>query len=556
MADERAEAWLDRYRGLCARRDQWKNIWQQLADLLHPTRGGFTSPLIAGQEINQNIYDSTPMQARRGLATNISALLKDSTSRWFGMKSENEELNEAGRAKVWFDAVEDRMWKAIYAPEARFIQQSAAVDNDIATFGLGYLWINENRKKNNLMFRALRIDRVAIDEDVDGVIDTACVSWFTTARQAAQKWGKDSLGKKVVEALNSTDTKARDQVFEFVQCVYPRDERDTRKNDNKNMPYASLVISKEDEMIIAESGFHEFPIATPRWEVVAGEVYPRSPGMLALPDARTLQAMGQTLLLGGQKAVDPPIWGVDDGGLSIVRTFPGGFTAVSADAVQNTGGRPIGVLDMGKNIPLGRDMQVDVREQVGSAFYKDLFTMPDDAHDETAYRTRERKAQFLRTLGPTLAQLEPDYIAMTVNRVFGIMMRANQFPPPPEELQNTSATFTYKSAIQQAKRQVEMMGLGQGFTFIEPIVAFQPEVVDKLNVDEVMNDMPEGFGFRESWIKSDEEVAQIRQQREQVRQAAMALDAAQGAAGVGKDLSTANKNVAEANVAGQQGQAA
>ena len=138
MSDKRAIDWLDRYRGLCSKRDQWKNIWQDCADLFHPVRGGFTSPLLAGQELNQNIYDSTPMQSRRGLSTNISALLKNSTTRWFGIKSVNEELNDSERAKTWFDAVEDRMWKAIYAPEARFIQQSRAVDDDICTFGLGY----------------------------------------------------------------------------------------------------------------------------------------------------------------------------------------------------------------------------------------------------------------------------------------------------------------------------------------------------------------------------------------------------------------------------------
>src|SRR3546814_5355994 len=55
------------------------------------------------------------------------------------------------------------------------------------------------------------------------------------------------------------------------------------------------------------SGYHQMPYICPRWDTSSGEDYGRSPGMVALPDANTAQAIGETMLVAGQRAADPPI---------------------------------------------------------------------------------------------------------------------------------------------------------------------------------------------------------------------------------------------------------
>ena len=54
-----------------------------------------------------------------------------------------------------------------------------------------------------------------------------------TARQAVQRFGEDKVSEKIREALK--DDKSKDKLFEFVQAIYPREDRDTRKRDNKNV---------------------------------------------------------------------------------------------------------------------------------------------------------------------------------------------------------------------------------------------------------------------------------------------------------------------------------
>jgi hypothetical protein len=258
------------------------------------------------------------MLARRGLATAIDGLLKPSTTRWFWMKAKDEAINEDDQAKAWFDAVGDRMWSAIYDPLARFIQHSGAVDNDLAALGLGYLWIGENRNRDGLNFRSIHIGDCAIDENADGQVDTIYITRKWTARQAYQRFG-EKAGPKVLEALKEENGKKSGKMFEFVQAIYPREDRDERYKNNLNMPFANCIVSAWlTRRWLRRAAFRNSRLPSRVGKCAPGEIYPRSPGMMALPDARTLQAMGHTLLVGGQRAVDPPTWVVDDAVLSAV----------------------------------------------------------------------------------------------------------------------------------------------------------------------------------------------------------------------------------------------
>lgn len=534
-----AQDCIARYRRKAARRDQWRELWQRLADVFDPEAGGFATALIPGRRAAQALFDSTPQQASRGLATAIDGLLKPSTSQWFWLESGDAVLDDRYDVKLWLDDVRDRMWRAIYSPTAGFIQASGAVDRSLAVFGLGYLWISETRKHDDLMFRALSLTDVAFEESADGQIDSVDICRRMTARQAEQKWGRDNLGPKVIQALEANEQSKQDQLFEFVQCIMPRDEYDPRVKTSINKPFASVIVCVEDETVVEESGYDELPLAIPRWEVSPGEIYPRSPGMVALADGRTLQAMGRTILTGAQRAVDPPTWVSDDAVLSAVRTWPGGLTVVSADAVRDTNGHPIGQLDMAGNLPIGREMQQDVRGQVEAAFFKNVFNLPIETHEMTATEVMQRKEEFLRTIGPTLGQLESNYIGAIVTRVFGIMMRALAFPPAPPVLQGRQVQFRFMSPIQQARKQIEAAGMSAAFQFAGPLIQAQPDIIDNFNGDEIVRDLPDIFALPNKWLRSTDDVAAMRKGRAQVQQIQETMDGTAQAANIAKTAAQA-----------------
>lgn len=538
--DEKVQHVLDRHRSLKKNRDQWLPLWQELAEMLQPNRGSFTSPMNPGRESQVDIYDTTPRQACKNLATAIDGLLKPATAKWFWLRCQDEEINDLDEAKLWFDDCQRRMWSSIYHPNARFIQHSGAVDYDIATFGFGHLWISENGSRDGLMFRSLHIADVAIDENADGQIDTAYITRRWTARQFIQRFGDKKVPPKVAEALKDQNRSKSNQLFEFVQAIEPRNDYDKGKYTSTNLPFKNCIVSCEDEFLVEENGFHEFPIAIPRWEVTANQIYPRSAGMMALPDARTLNAMGHTLLVGGQRAVDPPKWIANDGILSAVRTFPGGMTVVDAETIRMTGGKPMGTLDSGADIPLGREMQNDYRDMVERAFMKNIFNLPAmDTTERTATEILARKEEFLRTMGPTLGQLEPDYIGVIVSRVFGIMYRAGALPEPPDALRGRNVKFEFMSPVQQARRQLDVAALGRTFEVLTPLVEVQPEVADNIDGDEIARDMPGSLGLPHKWIRPPDQVQARRQERAQAVAGQGAIAEGQGIADIAKTMAEA-----------------
>ena len=57
------------------------------------------------------------------------------------------------------------------------------------------------------------------------------------------------------------------------------------------------------------SGYAEFPIVAPRWEVVGGDFYGRGPGWNALGESKTLQELRKDYLVAQKMTIQPPMMG-------------------------------------------------------------------------------------------------------------------------------------------------------------------------------------------------------------------------------------------------------
>ena len=535
---------LDRKKRLKSSRSVWENHWQDLAEVMLPKRADFTVTRTAGEKRTEKQFDGVPMQAARGLASAIDAMIKPKTQRWFSVKAEDEALNEDGEVKGWLRAAEDLLFDAFYEPASRFLQRTAEVDLDLVVFGTACLFVGERENGRGLLFSSCPLNGTYIAENAEGTVDTAYRCQNFTARQAAQKFGDDNIGRLTREAIERG--KDPDRTFEFVQVIQPRKERDRSRRDSRNLPFSSVVIDVESEHKVGESGFHEFPLVVPRWDTATGEVYGRSPGMLALPDVNTLHQMGKTILEAGHKAVNPPWLVPNDGIASSPRTFPGGITPYDASLLQLTGGRPpMTPLISGADIPLGREMQNDIREQVWSAFFRNVLQLPFAGPQMTATEILERKAEFMRVIGPTFGRLEADYTGPMVERGFMVLLRAGAFPDPPEALQGRGIKFEYASPIAKAQRQIDAAAMAKTAEDIAPLIQLNPALMDNFDDDKITREISEANGLPQDWLRPVEARDQLRQQRAQAQQAEAQMQAVERLAPVAKDGAAALKAVTE-----------
>ena len=194
---------LLKWEALKQRRDSWMDIWQQVSEVMHPNAGDFIRTHEPGERRTDDIFDAQPRIALRDLAATMDGLLKPKTSQWFEPMPADMEPTEDEEDKAWLDAVRDKMWNAIYRPDARFIQRSTEVDLSMVSFGHGVLWIQQNAKRSGLLFKSFPVSRIAIDEDAEGVVNVLAVEEKLTPAQAAEVFGVEKLHKKIRKEISA-----------------------------------------------------------------------------------------------------------------------------------------------------------------------------------------------------------------------------------------------------------------------------------------------------------------------------------------------------------------
>ena len=523
-----------RLQDLQALRGVFESHWQECGENFLPKRSDFTVQAAAGQKRTAKIYDGTPLQAARGLASAVDGLLK--AEPWLHVEARDDSLEDDEECKTWIDEVEKRIHKAIYNPKARFRQASSEVDLDLVVFGTGPLYMGLAESRMHMAFRHYHLKDCFISENADGEIDTAYVMLHPTARQAEQAWGIGKLGPKVKEALSkeSGGKPDKEKKFDFVWAVEPRRERDPAKKDNKNMPFRSVIIGCDDENVVLEEGFRKFPFAIPRWETSADEVYGRAPAMLALADAKSLQAVAKTTLRSGQMAVDPPLGVISNAVLSPVRTGAGKLTTIDPSVLAlYPGMKAIEPLITGAQPKLGMEFQEALKLAIWDAMYRNILQLPVNAPQMTATEVLERMKEFVRLLGPVFGRLEADYLSPIAECVYDWLEFLGLLPPMPDKLKVSGIRFTFSSAMQQARKQVEAGGAARAFEFMSAVAQFDPGVWDNYDGDKIARDNDTVFGMPRAWlmdVKQRDNIRGLRQQQKQMAEmtqmAAMAAQAA------------------------------
>ena len=117
-----------------------------------------------------------------------------------------------------------------------------------------------------------------------------------------------------------------------------RDERDPTKLDAKNKPFQSCYFEEggDGKTFLEEGGYDTFPAYVPRWDVLSGDVYGRSPGMDHLGDIKQLQQEQKRKAQAIDKMVNPPMVAPTSLRGRPTTVIPGGTTYV--DATQGNQG--------------------------------------------------------------------------------------------------------------------------------------------------------------------------------------------------------------------------
>lgn len=513
----RRQRLLARKSALWTERSSWLTHWREISDYQQPRAGRFVaSDRNRGDKRTNHILDNTAVFGARTLAAGLMSGITSPARPWFRLEIKDKELMESGPVKAWLHDCATLL-RAIFASSNTY-RSLHTIYEELGLFGTGASVLLPDFD-NVVHHYPMTIGEYALATDAKGNVNTLAREFQMTVEQMALQFGKDNLS---VTARNLYDKGAYDAGVDVVHMVEPRRERDMSKMDGKNKRFASYYIEPgqdNSDRYLSESGFNRFPALTPRWVVTGNDVYGTSPGMECLGDVKQLQHQqlrkGQAI----DYQVNPPLQVPSKYKEAHKARLPGGVFYV--DSMGQQGGVR-SAFDVQLNLQhLMVDIQ-DVRERIRSAYYADLFLMlaNDNRSGITATEVAERHEEKLLMLGPVLERLHNELLQPLIDTTFEYAAEAGILPEAPPELEGMELSVEFISVLAQAQRAVATQGMDRLLGTVSQMAAVNPNVLDKINFDQVVDDYGNAYGVNPKIIVPDDVAAGIRQQRAQAQQAA------------------------------------
>lgn len=493
-------------------RTQWLSLWEELAIYYLPERRGFLGERNDGEDLQQDLWTSTPQLARRGLQTALSTMLRPPGREWFRARARMTELNMVESVRLWLDQATRITYDALYDPRAMAEEKLAEADGDLVTFGTAIVDVGFNKAKRHLTFRTLPLKDNILLCGEQGEVDMKFQFWDAPLREIVAMFGEDKLTEKMrgKYAVEAADLEAK---FLICHACIPNADYKLLGLGPNRLPYASVWFAVDEKQVLSTSGYYEFPYVTPRWDTTAGEAYGRSPAMVGLNDARLLNAITRTMIEAAEKAVDPPLTAPADVIKGDVELYAGGVTYFDASGYQYQGDviRPI---NLGKNLTGNMEFATAVENRLYAAFYRDILELPNTQDkDLTATEVSARLDQYLRQAAPVFVRIESDYNAKLINRVFSILFREGFFPEPPEELWEQEIAWEYESPVKAAREKAQAVRILEAIGGTMTLLQQSPEIADNVDWDLTYRSYLMGMGVPQALLKPVEAIMQVREQR-------------------------------------------
>lgn len=484
----------------------WTPHWQDIGNYILPNRwfdATSGEKPNQGEKRNSSILNNTAKRALDVMASGMHGGLTSPSRPWFRLVPVNHRLKEIPAVKDYLAECERILY--FYLANSNFYTCVHNVYTDLIGFGTALLYCLEDEDLG-LRFRVGTVGTYYLSEGNVQLVDTVFRRYWMTARQVVERFGN--------APSDAVKKQAQDNPFSWVQLVHvirPRKQRDSRRADNQNMPYESIYFEYAgNNTLLRKSGYQELPFFASRWSTSGSDVYGRSPGMDALPDVKTLQEMERTYLMAVHKVINPPMRVPDrlKGKLSLI---PGSINI----AEENETVKPLYEIrpDLG-----AADAKIEKKtHEIQSAFFNDVFIMIQDNPNMTATEVIKRNEEKMVVLGPVVERQFFEFLNPCLDRSWGILSRLGALPEPPDEARGQSLKPEYISLLAQAQKAVATQAVDRVVGVAQSLAQTHPEVLDKIDADEVVDQYAELVNAPPGVVRDDAEVATIREQRAQAQ---------------------------------------
>ena len=486
-------------------------------------------------------------EAREALKTLVSACSTYITppgQKWMSLKSRLEHItpySQRSAVSSWFSKVttllHNEFAESNFHPVVNSLFHDACLGGTAAVLIMG-------TEDEPLYFAHVPLGTFAIAEDNRMQVCTLARRFQFTAAQAVAEFGYDALSAEAKADYDDPVRRYKNK-RDYVHLTRPRGEGMYR-NALRDVPselrrYEGLYVDEGARVLVKREGYFEFPYLVTRFERLGASPYGRPPGEKVLPVIKNLIKANRLVSAGFETQVFPRVFMLA-GQKRQVGMSAGMVTTLSEREAQLNMPREWGTSSRPDTALAWLDR---MEKHIRDAFCADqlLAITNRDSHKMTATEVDAVMDERVLSFAPSFVQFTYDFRSC-IRRVLGILFRQNKLPREdmPSELfrvdaeskdvQMLNPNVCYLGKISQAYERVQRSGNRQVTDFILQYTqrSGDTRMLDVFKPEQALRHELEVSGCPVDVVMDDVELEQMRQRKEQERQAAAEQqDAAQAA---------------------------
>ena len=535
--DNIAQEIVKRYERLKGDRGTWEEHWEEVADRVLPRYSDtFQTPdagITRGEKRTEKMFDSTAALGLERFAAVMESMLVPRNQKWHRLTASDPSLMRNHKVKLWFEEANNSLFRYRYSPRANYASQMHEVFIGLGAFGTSCIFPDAH-DDGGLRYQAINLRSIYFDLNHQGIVDTSYRKFTLTARQIMQR--KKNGRFENVGDVEKGARETPDKKYEIIHCVKPRSDYSAARADARGKRWGSYYVLLEGHVLLSEGGFDTFPYPISRYVTGPGEIYGRSPAMMALPAIKVLNEQKKTMLKQGHRIVDPVLLTHDDG---IIDTFSMRPGAMNSGGVNSSGQRLVHELPTG-NLAAGQELMDMERQVINDAFLVTLFQILVETPAMTATEVLERTREKGMLLAPTMGRQQSEMLGPMIERELDLLMKQGVMPDMPDALIEAEGEYEvqYDSPLSRSQRAEEA---GGWLRTLEAAIAFanttqDTSVLDNFNADVIYRNLAEINAVPPSWMNGEDAIKSLRQGRAKQAQMKQMVEAAPAAAGIMKQL--------------------
>ena len=562
--------YISRFHELESEKAPWLIHYQALAEIFLTRKMDFTRVIIPGQFLQADVFDNTGQYSAYLFASLFTSLMWPNSARTFRLRAVKRLRKLAGTEEYFRWATETMQG---YMDKDRAGLSMAIHEHflDSGIFGTAGIHTEDNSANDEelpLVYDAWGVKNMCIAETAQGYVDEVYFVRPLKVRQLVKEYSKpgDYIPAVVMEKYKAGGT-AMEELVDVLVVIEPA-EPERNKNGERlrgvhGMAVRVVHIALNEGARLRVDGEEEMPVAVGRMFKQLNESLGRSCGMLALPDAQSLNCLTEGVLVATEKSLDPPLGVLDDGRLGggVIDTSAGALSVFNSSGRQ-TNEKPVFQLQTIGEFQQALDQQKQFAAKIAQAFFLDRLLDLNNQTQMTAYETSVRDKIRGESVGGLFSRQEKEVFTPTIERSFNILFRrgylgivndgpgaklrkkwdaiagAERVEVPPAVLQAWRAGLNvfeveYVSPAKRFQQAEEMRGLLTALDTAIAVAPVMPDSLDVVDTDDIIRKVFERSGAPIEVIRTMDALTKFRAAKKQARDQAMQLQQAEQTANIG-----------------------